>query len=188
MGSDEQGWWRGKKAALVVAHPGHELRVHHWMETAKPLVMVLTDGSGHLGVGRLDRTTDVLAGAGARPAAAFFGKMADRDLYRAILTGEAQTFQQLVDEMTTILADEAIDYVAADASKASIRGTTSVGCSSMRRWRDCAAKTGASCPISSFRSRRTRSGARRPRQGGSSFTSTPRHSTASLGPSTIIRN
>jgi len=115
MGSDEQGWWRGKRAALIVAHPGHELRVHHWMETAKPLVLVLTDGSGHLGVGRLDRTTEVLAGAGARPAGAFFGKMADRDLYRAILTGEAETFQQLVDEMTTILADEAIDYVAADA-------------------------------------------------------------------------
>ncbi|TIU68722.1 MAG: hypothetical protein E5W25_11970, partial [Mesorhizobium sp.] len=70
MDSNEHGWWRGKKAALVVAHPGHELRVHHWMETAKPLVLVLTDGSGHLGVGRLDRTAEVLAGAGARPAAA----------------------------------------------------------------------------------------------------------------------
>ncbi|RVC44724.1 hypothetical protein EN781_12820 [Mesorhizobium sp. M4A.F.Ca.ET.090.04.2.1] len=115
MDSNEHGWWRGKKAALVVAHPGHELRVHHWMETAKPLVLVLTDGSGHLGVGRLDRTAEVLAGAGARPAAAFFGKMADRDLYRAILAGEAETFQQLVDEMITVLAGEAIDYVAADA-------------------------------------------------------------------------
>ncbi|TIW42048.1 MAG: hypothetical protein E5V61_24335, partial [Mesorhizobium sp.] len=109
MDSNEHGWWRGKKAALVVAHPGHELRVHHWMETAKPLVLVLTDGSGHLGVGRLDRTAEVLAGAGARPAAAFFGKMADRDLYRAILAGEAETFQQLVDEMITVLAGEAID-------------------------------------------------------------------------------
>lgn len=45
MVANKQDWWRGKKAALVVAHPGHELLVHHWMETAKPLVLVLTDGS-----------------------------------------------------------------------------------------------------------------------------------------------
>jgi len=113
--SNEQSWWHGRKAALIVAHPGHELRVHHWMETSKPLVLVLTDGSGHLDAGRLDRTAEVLAGAGARPAATFFGRMADRDLYRAILAGEAETFRTLVDEIATILAGEAIDYVAADA-------------------------------------------------------------------------
>jgi hypothetical protein len=115
MISNDQGWWRGKKAALVVAHPGHELRVHHWLETAKPLVLVLTDGSGHLDAGRLDRTAQVLAGAGARPSPAVFGRMADRDLYRAILAGEAETFTALVDEIAEILAGEAIDYVAADA-------------------------------------------------------------------------
>lgn len=115
MVSNDQNWWRGKKAALVVAHPGHELRVHHWMETSKPLVLVLTDGSGHLDAGRLDRTAEVLAGAGARPAPTFFGRMADRDLYRAILDGEAEMFRALVDEIATILTGEAIDYVAADA-------------------------------------------------------------------------
>ena len=33
--------WQQRKAALIVAHPGHELRVHHWMELARPLVLVL---------------------------------------------------------------------------------------------------------------------------------------------------
>jgi hypothetical protein len=32
------------KAALVVAHPGHELRVFHWLRLARPCVFVLTDG------------------------------------------------------------------------------------------------------------------------------------------------
>ena len=41
--------WQQRKAALIVAHPGHELRVHHWMELARPLVLVLTDGSGRQG-------------------------------------------------------------------------------------------------------------------------------------------
>ena len=115
MAGSEQGWWQGQKAALVIAHPGHELRVHHWMEIARPLVLVLTDGSGHLDAGRLDRTAAVLAGAGASPSANFFGKMPDRELYRAILAGEMETFRTLADEIATTLANEEIDYVAADA-------------------------------------------------------------------------
>jgi hypothetical protein len=115
MVSKEQDWWRGREAALIIAHPGHELCVHHWMENAKPLVLVLTDGSGHLDAGRLDRTAAVLAGAGARASATFFGKMSDRELYQAILAGDTQTFSDLADEIATILADEDIDYVAADA-------------------------------------------------------------------------
>lgn len=115
MASNEQDWWRGRKAALVVAHPGHELRVHHWMENAKPLVLVLTDGSGHLSAGRLDRTAEVVARAGAHPSANFFGKMSDRDVYGAILAGEAEMFSGLADEIATVLAGEEIDYVAADA-------------------------------------------------------------------------
>lgn len=115
MASREQDWWRGQQAALIVAHPGHELRVHHWMESAKPLVLVLTDGSGHLGAGRLDRTLAVLAGAGARASSTFFGKMSDRELYQAILAGDAGTLSGLADEIVTILADEDVDYVAADA-------------------------------------------------------------------------
>ncbi|MEZ2331791.1 hypothetical protein AB6802_18880 [Mesorhizobium sp. RCC_202] len=115
MASREQDWWRGQRAALIVAHPGHELRVHHWMESTSALVLVLTDGSGHLGAGRLDRTLAVLAGAGARASATFFGKMSDRELYQAILAGDARTLSGFADEIATILADEDIDYVAADA-------------------------------------------------------------------------
>src|SRR5207302_1404403 len=33
-----------KTSALLVAHPGHELRVHGWLERERPLVFVLTDG------------------------------------------------------------------------------------------------------------------------------------------------
>ncbi|TIO81188.1 MAG: hypothetical protein E5X74_29885 [Mesorhizobium sp.] len=76
------------------------------MENAKPLVLVLTDGSSHLGVGRLDRTAEVLASAGARASATFFGEMSDRDLYRAILAGEAETFKRFADEIATVLAGE----------------------------------------------------------------------------------
>lgn len=54
------------RALLVVAHPGHELRLHHWMELVKPDVLVLTDGSGSAGVPRLASTQTVLDRVGAR--------------------------------------------------------------------------------------------------------------------------
>ncbi|HUE39393.1 MAG TPA: hypothetical protein VMR29_07805 [Candidatus Binatia bacterium] len=44
-------------AARVVAHPGHELRVHHWMERVRPVVCVLTNGSGASGCSRIRYVT-----------------------------------------------------------------------------------------------------------------------------------
>ena len=36
--------WEGLRAALVIAHPGHELRIHHWLERVKPRVFVQNQG------------------------------------------------------------------------------------------------------------------------------------------------
>ena len=55
----------GAPAALVVAHPGHELRVHHWLERTAPVVCVLTDGSGANGRSRIGSTLGLLRLAGA---------------------------------------------------------------------------------------------------------------------------
>ncbi|MSQ47696.1 MAG: hypothetical protein EXR78_04785 [Deltaproteobacteria bacterium] len=57
-----------KPAALVIAHPGHELRLHGWLQHARPWVSVLTDGSGHADHSRLDSTTTLLHDVGARLA------------------------------------------------------------------------------------------------------------------------
>ena len=57
------------RAALVVAHPSHELRLHGWLEQTRPCVCVLTDGAGRSGEPRLTRTTEVLARAGATQGA-----------------------------------------------------------------------------------------------------------------------
>jgi hypothetical protein len=54
------------RALLVVSHPGHELRLHHWMERVRPDVLVLTDGSGSAGAARIASTQAVLDRAGAR--------------------------------------------------------------------------------------------------------------------------
>jgi hypothetical protein len=53
-------------AALVIAHPGHELRVHGWLEWARPTVFVLTDGSGQGSHGRLASSARLIERSGGR--------------------------------------------------------------------------------------------------------------------------
>ena len=102
------------RAAVLMAHPGHELRIHGWIERARPLAFVLTDGSGSGTTARLASSASVLERAGARPAD-LFGRYSDRALYAAVLSGDAGTFLKLADEILEAWLDERIGVVAADA-------------------------------------------------------------------------
>lgn len=102
------------RAALVVAHPGHELRVHGWLELARPRVYVLTDGSGHGERGRLDSTRAVLERAAVVPGS-LFGRLRDRDAYELILSRDLAAAEALVAELAVELAAGELDYVAGDA-------------------------------------------------------------------------
>lgn len=104
------------RAALVVAHPSHELRLHGWLEQAQPYVCVLTDGAGRSGEPRLDRTTEVLSRIGATPGA-IYGRITDREVYSAILNGDAELFADFVEELAQAFADERIEYVVGDAAE-----------------------------------------------------------------------
>jgi hypothetical protein len=99
---------------LVVAHPGHELRVFGWLERAAPTVCVLTDGSGSGGEGRLESTTAVLARTGSR-AGPVYGWMSDREIYAAILDGDAARFCRLVDDLAAVMVESEADVVVGDA-------------------------------------------------------------------------
>jgi hypothetical protein len=102
------------RAALIVGHPGHELRVHRWLELAKPTVYVLTDGSGHTGRSRLRSTSKVLAAAGATPGT-IFGSFSDADLYAAMLASDRAVLSRVVHALADALVCSKADYVVADA-------------------------------------------------------------------------
>jgi len=104
------------KAALIIAHPGHELRVHGWLELARPTVFVLTDGSGHTGQSRLHLTSQILARAGAM-AAEIYGRLTDAMLYTALLDHRFDLFFNLVERLSQALVREKIAYVVGDASE-----------------------------------------------------------------------
>jgi hypothetical protein len=109
----------GSRAALAVAHAGHELRVHGWLELARPTVFVLTDGSGRSGRSRLGSTTTVLARAGAEPGS-MYGVLADRALYAAILNQDFELFFKLVEELGGALDRSRVEYVVGDAAEGEI--------------------------------------------------------------------
>lgn len=113
---DDPASKRVARAALIVAHPGHELRVHHWLEEAAPVVCVLTDGSGRTRRPRLDSTKRVLKAAGAVPGP-LFGMLSDAELYAALLDREHSRFTHAVDEVAALLLRERVGYVVGDAAE-----------------------------------------------------------------------
>ncbi len=104
----------GQRPALVVGHPGHELRVHRWIELASPETCVLTDGSGRTDRSRLPSTTEVLRSAGAR-IGSVYGRFADADIYDLIRRGAAAPFVEIMQTLAERWIAAEIDYVVADA-------------------------------------------------------------------------
>lgn len=103
-----------RRAALVIAHPGHELRVYHWLGLVRPQVFILTDGSGHTGQSRLARTTGLLDSLGARRGS-IYGRFTDGEVYSALLAGDQVPFINLAVELAEELIAHRIEYVAGDA-------------------------------------------------------------------------
>ena len=108
--------WQKRRAALVVAHPGHELRVHGWLEKARPMVFVLTDGSGRTHRSRLDSTTSVLRAANC-DRGSIYGRWTDRSVYEALQHGNARPFVDVARELAAALVTANIKYVVADAAE-----------------------------------------------------------------------
>jgi hypothetical protein len=103
-------------AALVIAHPGHELRVHGWLEWARPTVFVLTDGSGHGSDGRMASTTRLLRRAGASQGSVC-SRFTDRELYDTILERRVSVFTDLATELASAFVAGRFEYVVADAAE-----------------------------------------------------------------------
>lgn len=104
----------GARAALIITHPSHELRVHGWLELVQPCVFVLTDGSGRYGQPKLDSTTKVLARAGAKPGS-IYGRLTDLQVYAALLDSDVDLFVGLAEELADALVRAQVEYVAGDA-------------------------------------------------------------------------
>jgi hypothetical protein len=101
-------------SALIVAHPGHELRVFHWVARERPRVFVLTDGSGSRGCPRIASTERLLAGLGVRHGE-IFGALRDVEAYGLLMRREVAPFLRLADRLATEVSAAGCVVVAGDA-------------------------------------------------------------------------
>jgi len=100
-------------AALVVAHPGHELRLYRWLEMARPVVFVITDGSGS-GRSRIRSTIEILDSIGCT-AGSIMGRLTDREIYGLMLNGDIDPVVAMTIELSDGLIERGIQSVVADA-------------------------------------------------------------------------
>ena len=107
---------RPRRTALVVAHPGHELRVFGWAQANHSLVYVLTDGSGRSGISRLPSTARLLASLGCE-CGDIFGMASDRAIYRALREHRYDFFIHLLDLLSASFQRHDIELVGGDATE-----------------------------------------------------------------------
>jgi hypothetical protein len=105
---------RSPDAALLIAHPGHELRILGWLETARPIVFITTDGSGATGVPRISKSAEVLRTAGCIAGSAF-GRFTDVNVYDFILHCDVEPLVCMTREIAMSLADAGVEYAIGDA-------------------------------------------------------------------------
>ncbi|WP_266169774.1 hypothetical protein [Dyella subtropica] len=102
------------RALLVIGHPGHELRILGWVARTKPLVCVLTDGSGSDEIPRTEQTRAVLAETGAR-IGPVFGDMTDRQIYQHMLSQDGAPFEALCERLAQLIVEQRVEIVVSDA-------------------------------------------------------------------------
>jgi len=103
-----------ENAAVIVAHPGHELMVHHWMERHRPIYFCLTEGSGGSAGPRMESTSRLLQGVGATPGP-IYGRYSDKEIYQLLLDGRVDAFVSLLNELADSLIASDVTCVAGDA-------------------------------------------------------------------------
>lgn len=104
----------GKNLAVVIGHPGHELRIHRFIEIYQPYVYVLTDGSGLSGNSRINKTKDILDRSGAK-LSSVCGYFTDKELYNIILANDVQPLIKLLDQLVEDFKKHDIQIILGDA-------------------------------------------------------------------------
>lgn len=101
---------------FVGCHPGNELRAFGWISKSKPVVCLLTDGSGSKGRPRLNASIEILQAAGAE-SGPIFGRYSDLEIYHRLRTHDHWFFINLADELAFHILENGITRVVADAAE-----------------------------------------------------------------------
>lgn len=99
---------------LFISHPGHELFAFGWLAQTGASLCVVTDGSGHENLPRVDETLGVIALAKAKRGP-IWGRIADGDLYQLVLEKNHDVLLQLTLELADFLVENRVERLVCDA-------------------------------------------------------------------------
>ena len=105
---------QGKKTALIIGHPGHELRIFGMVELYKPRAYIITDGSGNSGQSRVYNSVKILEQSGATMSP-FIGYFTDKEIYRIILEKDFASLDAFIKTISNDLQSHQIDTIIGDA-------------------------------------------------------------------------
>ena len=105
------------KPLLLVAHPGHELRVFQWVQQARPQVVVLTRGDGSIGQPRREDSRRMLNQWGLDVRSEWLAPVSDSVVYQALLGTGSSPFGEWLDGLTRAALEAGIDTVVADEAE-----------------------------------------------------------------------
>jgi len=103
--------------ALVLGHPGHELRIFQTVARLRPVAYLLTDGSGGTGHPRTESTRQSLASIGVSLAAPFLPPLPDEEFYGSLLSGNHWVLLDWAHALAEDLRRRDIHTVLADAAE-----------------------------------------------------------------------
>jgi len=102
------------KPALLIGHPGHELRAFKFIQEYKPDVFVLTDGSGSKNMSRVHGTIKILKNLGANFREVFI-PYTDKEIYQHILKCDIEEFIKIRNIVSEDVLSEGYDLLIGDA-------------------------------------------------------------------------
>jgi hypothetical protein len=105
---------KARRPSLFVAHPGHELYVLGWVLQERPLIHILTDGSGQTGHQRAVTSAHLIEKLHAKQGG-LFAPFTDRELYQAMLDADIPLFLGILDTIVESILVNDTDFVVADA-------------------------------------------------------------------------
>lgn len=120
--------------ALSIAHPGHELRLHGFLEQAKPFIFVLTDGgdpkkinsmNNYLGyiyrhthvIGNTEKARDVLYIMEYTKDEKGKKYLTDEEINIEIQNGSVDFFELYIKKMANLFIFNKVDHVVMDAAE-----------------------------------------------------------------------
>ncbi len=101
--------------ALVIAHPGHELRLAAWVRAARPRIFIIAKGSrAGRSEARIEASRKLAANLHAKTGEPF-GAAYDTDLYAWVLAGDPAPFAAMTDRLRDQFIDQKMTLVVTDA-------------------------------------------------------------------------